>query len=320
MMTTERSYKLKNIRFTSTDGSTRVAGYIFEPAGEPRAIIQISHGMCEHIMRYEQLANELCTRGFLVCGHDHLGHGNTAPDSRHLGFTARGGGVNFMVCDLYRMTKIMKHRYGDIPVVLLGHSMGSFIARRYISNYGDAISAAIISGTAGPESPTGLGMALAGGIMKRKGEMHRSEFLRSISMGSYNKKFKHENCPQSWLSRDEEIRVKCAEDPFCNYLFTVRGYYDLFELLNSISSREWAESVPKKLPILLVSGDMDPVGNYGKGVKKVYRSLKKAGARDITMRLYYGGRHEMFNEINRDEVINDTVEWIDQYIGKRKKP
>ena len=310
-------YELKKIRFTSTDGSTRVAGYIFEPLGEVRAIVQISHGMCEYIMRYEQLANDLCARGFLVCGHDHLGHGETAPDSKHLGFTAFGGGVDYLVCDLYRMTKLMKHRYGDKPIVLLGHSMGSFIARRYISNYGSAICAAIISGTAGPESPTKLGMTLAKKIMDRNGEMYRSELLKKVSMGSYNNKFKNENCPHSWLSRDKKIRTQYADDPLCNYIFTARGYYDLFELLGSVSSKEWASSVPKELPILLLSGDMDPVGNYGKGVKKVYKSLKKAGAKDVTMRLYYGGRHEMFNETNRKDVINDTIEWLYQYIEKR---
>ena len=319
-MENTKSYELRKIRFASTDGKSRVAGYIFEPRSEIRAIIQISHGMCEHIMRYEPLADELCARGFLVCGHDHIGHGNTAPDKQHLGFTAKGGGVSYLIRDLYKMTKLIKSEYPNIPVVLLGHSMGSFIARRYIACYGGALRAAIISGTAGPESPTGLGKKLAKKIMKRKGEGYRSEFLRKISMGSYNKKFKREKCPHSWLTRDKNVWEKCACDPLCNYIFTVRGYYDLFELLESVSRKEWARSVPRKLPILLVSGDMDPVGNYGKGVKKVFKSLKRAGVKDVTMRLYYDGRHEMFNETNRIEVINDTVEWLDQYIGKRKKP
>ena len=317
-MNMEKKYTLRRIRFTSNDGKTRVAGYIFEPMCAPRAMIQISHGMCEYIMRYEHLANELCARGYLVCGHDHLGHGNTAPDDEHLGFTVHGGGADLMVRDLYRMTKLMKHRYGDLPVVLLGHSMGSFIARRYISVYGKELRAAIISGTAGPESPTEMGKLLAKVIMVFKGEKYRSELLKKLSTGSYNKKFKDEDCPESWLSRDGELRVKYANDRFCSYTFTARGYHDLFELLGSVSGDDWAATVPTDLPILIVSGDNDPVGNFGKGVEKVYEALEGAGVADVTMRLYYGGRHEMFNETNKEDVINDTLEWLDQYIEKRK--
>ena len=124
--------------------------------------------------------------------------------------------------------------------------------------------------------------------------------------------------PESWLSRDGELRVKYANDRFCSYTFTARGYHDLFELLGSVSGDDWAATVPTDLPILIVSGDNDPVGNFGKGVEKVYEALEGAGVADVTMRLYYGGRHEMFNETNKEDVINDTLEWLDQYIEKRK--
>ena len=313
-MENEKAYELKRIRVTSTDGKTRVAGYIFEPLVPIRAIIQISHGMCEYIMRYEALANELCKEGYLVCGNDHLGHGETAASEADLGFTVYGGGADCLVRDLYRMTKLIRKSYGDRPVILLGHSMGSFIARRYLSSYGHELTAAIISGTAGPESPTDLGKILAGIMMVFKGERYRSKLLGSIATGSYNKKFKEENCRESWLSRDEVIRVKYADDPKCNFLFTVRGFHDLFDLLGSVSKKDWADSVPKDLPILMISGDMDPVGNYGKGVRKIYDALAAAKVDDVTLRLYNGGRHELFNEINRADVIRDTLDWLEEHL------
>lgn len=311
-------YRTERIGFTSADGKTKVAGYIFEPLTQPRGIVQISHGMCEYVMRYEALARELCGAGYVVCGNDHLGHGNTAAEEKDLGFTASGGGADHIVRDLYKMTEIIKEKYKGIPVVLLGHSMGSFVARRYISEYGSGLCGAIISGTAGPESPTGAGKLLAKIIMAFRGERHRSNFLKNISMGSYNKRFKDENCPESWLSRDEKIRSMYADDPFCSFTFTVRAYHDLFTLLGSVSEKGWAGSVPRDLPILMISGDMDPVGNYGTGVRRVHDSLVAAGVKDITLKLYSGGRHEMFNETNRAEVISDTVAWLDQYTEKGK--
>jgi alpha-beta hydrolase superfamily lysophospholipase len=192
--------------------------------------------------------------------------------------------------------------------------MGSFIARRYISDYGDELAAAVISGTAGPESPTELGKMLARIIIVLKGERQRSKLLKKISMGSYNKKFKDEKSEQAWLTRDRDIQERYATDPLCGYTFTARGYHDLFDLLGAVSSEEWADSVPKGLPILIISGDMDPVGNYGKGVRKVYDALAKAKVKDVTLRLYNGGRHELFNEINRADVISDTLDWLDSHI------
>ena len=158
-----------------------------------------------------------------------------------------------------------------------------------------------------------LGKKLAKIIMVRKGERQRSEFLNKLAFGSYNKKFK-EDSPNAWLSRDEEIQSRYSEDKFCNYRFTARGFYDLFDMLAAVSKKKWASQVPSDLPILIISGDMDPVGNYGKGVRKVYRRLADAGVEDVTLRLYVGGRHELFNEINKEVVIRNTVEWIEDHL------
>jgi len=310
----EDVYEMEQSTFVSHDGITDVSYYVFTPIHkEPHAIIQLCHGMCEYILRYENLARELCRRGYIFCGNDHLGHGYTAESEDDLGFTAEGGGAAFMVRDVHSLTAIMKRKYPDLPIVLIGHSMGSFIARLYIAHYADDISATVISGTGGPESPAALGKKLAKIIMVRKGERQRSEFLNKLAFGSYNKKFK-EDSPNAWLSRDEEIQSRYSEDKFCNYRFTARGFYDLFDMLAAVSKKKWASQVPSDLPILIISGDMDPVGNYGKGVRKVYRRLADAGVEDVTLRLYVGGRHELFNEINKEVVIRNTVEWIEDHL------
>lgn len=310
----EEVYTMEKGAFTSHDGKTAVSYYVFSPLNcEARGVIQLCHGMCEYVLRYEHLARELCKRGFVFCGNDHLGHGYTAENDEELGFTAEGGGAAFMVQDVHRLTCIIKKKYAGLPVVLLGHSMGSFIARLYMEHYASELSAAIISGTGGPESPAALGKKLAKIVMVKKGERDRSELLDKLAFGKYNKKFK-EPSPNAWLSRDEEVQNKYSEDKFCNYKFTARGFYDLFDMLGAVSKKKWAKRIPSELPILMISGDMDPVGNYGKGVRKVYDRLAAAGVEDVTLRLYVGGRHELFNEINKEVVIRNTVEWIEEHI------
>jgi alpha-beta hydrolase superfamily lysophospholipase len=311
-------YVMTEDTFLSNDGDTDVAYYIFTPKNlRPKAIIQLSHGMCEYVLRYTGLAEALCEKGYIFCGNDHLGHGYTAECEDDLGFTAAGGGAAYLVKDVHKLTRIMKNKYPDLPVVLIGHSMGSFIARLYIEHYADEIAAAVIVGTGGPEAPAALGKKLAKIIMVEKGERSRSALLDKLAFGSYNKKFKKETTPHAWLTRDEQVREIYDTDEFCNYKFTARGFYDLFDMLDAVSRKEWAKKIDKDLPILLMSGEMDPVGNYGKGVKKVYNRLKHAGVKDVTVRLYTEGRHELFNEINKEVVIRNTIEWIEDKLEER---
>lgn len=312
-------YELESRTFPSSDGITDVAYYVFKPkCGEIKAIIQLCHGMCEYILRYEPLARALCSKGFILCGNDHLGHGYTAETEEDLGFTAEGGGGAFLVKDAHSLTEIVKADYPHLPVVLMGHSMGSFVARLYMEHFSDDIAAAIIVGTGGPESPAALGKKLAQIVIVKDGERARSALLDKLAFGSYNKKFKKETVPHAWLTRNEEVRLRYAEDKFCNYKFTARGFYDLFDMLDAVSAKSWAKSIRSDLPILIMSGDKDPVGNYGKGVKKVYDRLAEAGVEDVTLRLYVDCRHELFNETNKEVVIKNTVDWIEEKLPARE--
>ena len=298
--------------YPSADGKSRVHGYIWRPDTDcVKGVIQLAHGMCEYAQRYDAWARRFCAEGYVFCGNDHLGHGNTAPDAEELGFTAARGGAEYLVEDLHAMTALMKTEFPDAPIVLYGHSMGSFVARLYLTRYGNDVAAAIISGTAGAGSPTGLGRMLTHLIAAAKGDHHRSKLLTGIAFGSYNKKFKGEEGVHSWLTRDEEVRRAYAGDTFSKFIFTAGGYDTLFSLLGAVSKRDWAKKVPTSLPILLLSGDMDPVGGYGKGVRQVYDRLIKAGCTRAVLKLYEGGRHEMHNEINRDEVFADILAFVE---------
>ena len=302
--------------FLSADGHTRVHYYVWKPnAIAPRAVIQLSHGMCEYVERYDEWARRFCEAGFVFCGNDHLGHGNTAPDEEELGYTAPRGGAELLVEDLHTMTQLMKAEFPELPIVLYGHSMGSFAARQYLTLYGGELAAAIISGTAGPGQPTGIARRLAHVIAALRGDHHRSRLLTSLAFGGFNSRFKEENSASSWLSRDAEVRRAYRGDAFCRFVFTTAGYDTLFSLMSAVSRRDWAEKLPRELPMLLISGEMDPVGNYGKGVQKVYRRMTEAGCERVTLKLYPDARHEPHHETNRDEVFADLVAYLGEVLA-----
>ena len=305
-------YTVHRDTYLSADAKHPIVYYVYIPKNrEPRAIVQISHGMCEYIGRYEPFAAFLCEKGYVVAGNDHVGHGASAAREADLGFTA---GAENLVDDVHTLTERLKNEYRGLPLVLLGHSMGSFVARRYLEKYPDAADAAIISGTGGADSPTGFGKLLTKTMMLFKGERYRSELVKSIAFMGYNKHFEAENCKDAWISRDREIVERYGKDPLCQFTFTLRGYYDLFDLLGKVSDKAWAGNLKKDLPILMISGEDDPVGAYGVGVRKIYDRLTRAQMTDVSLRLYAGARHEMLNETNRVEVFADIAAWLEQKI------
>ena len=306
----------RELTYASADGVNLVRAYVWEPVGEkPRAIIQLSHGMCEYVQRYDTWARRFAALGFVFCGNDHLGHGNTAKNEEELGFTAKRNGAEYLAADLYTLTALMRAEYGaDVPVVLYGHSMGSFVARKYMTQYDDGLAAVILSGTAGPGAPAGIAKALARAIAAFRGDHHRSKLIFSLAFSSYDKRFKAENDGASWLTRDIAVREAYRNDPFCTYRFTLGGYDTLFSLLGEVSAKKWANGVGKDLPILLLAGEEDPVGDYGRGVRKVHDRLAAAGC-NVRLALYADGRHEMHNEHNRDEVFGDIVAYLEENLA-----
>ena len=245
--------------YPSSNGRSTVHYTVWKPDCNPSAMVQISHGMCEYMERYDEVARYLCEKGFIVYGNDHIGHGRSAENSDDLGYFAEEDGDLYLVRDLYALNQLMKKTYRSLPIILLGHSFGSFVARAYLMGYGNSIDGLILSGTSGGGQPLGLAKFMCKQIAKSKGTHHRSKFMQKMAFGSYNKPFaKQKNCTGfEWVTSDPDMLQAYAKDPFCTFQFTVQGFYDLFTLLEFVNSDEWYQKVPKGLPIYLIGGSED---------------------------------------------------------------
>lgn len=300
--------KKQSVTFASSNGKDPICGYWYEPEGPVRAVLQISHGMCEYIERYEPFIEYMTERGVAVCGNDHLGHGKGA---RALGQFAEKNGRAYLVRDLYSMTERAKERWAGAPYFLLGHSMGSFVARQYTVKYGWALDGVIYMGTSGKNPLNWAGIALTNMLGVCKGKKARSRLIDKLAFGSYNKRIEKPMGEDDWLSRDVEVVRAYGKDPLCKFTFTIGAYHELFKLLRGVSGKGWAQQVPQRLPILLISGEADPVGQYGKGVRQAAEWLRQTGHEDVSLVLYPGARHEVLNETNRAEAYQDVAAWME---------
>ena len=289
----------------SSDGKHQLKGVVFRPDGktEIKGLFHAVHGMTEYIGRYEGLLAEMADQGYFAFGYDHLGHGKTAESKEELGFIAHRDGWKYLVADVSGFEKAIKEEYGiNKPLILFGHSMGSFIVR--LAAPEAKPDKLIVMGTGGPNPIGGIGLFLAKTIRTFKGEKHISPFFENLAFGAYNKPFADENDSHSWLTKDKAVRDAYDGDPFCNYHFTISAYCDLMELNNRSNKGSWFKNFPKEIPVQLLSGDMDPVGNFSKGVNQVEQKLKDAG-KDVRKILYEGYRHEILNDSSREQVISD---------------
>lgn len=310
--------KEQHFTFPSWNGSDEIHAIRWIPDSEVRMVVQISHGMAEHIVRYRAFAEYLCGQGILVCGHDHLGHGDSAPGPEKYGYFSEKNGNRALIRDLHRVTEQTKRQYPNVPYVLMGHSMGSFLARQYVCCYGKELDGAIFCGTGyHPEGELRLALALCRGLAAVKGWNYRSRLLNWMACGNYNAKFWPSRTEFDWLSRDPATVDAYVADEKCGFSFTVNGYYNLFLTLYKIIQPQYLERMPKDLPVYFIAGAEDPVGGSGKGVRKVVSLFEKTGMKHVECKLYPHDRHEILNELDRYTVYEDVWNWL-QRIEKEK--
>ncbi len=300
---------VREILYPSLTALGDVYAKLWIPKGEPAAILQIAHGLAEHIERYSDFANFLNMHGILVAGNDHAGHGKSMRVESNRGYYGKGDGWASLVGDIKTLKEMLSIEYPNLPYIMMGHSMGSFLMRSFAARFGEGVSAFIFSGTAGKNPVLGLGKILARLESILHGPLYPSKLLDNMSFGAYNKPFAPTRTAFDWLSRDTEQVDLYVADVLCGFISPAEGMLTLFQGLGEITGTRWACKVPD-IPILLISGQQDPVGGYGKGVQEVYNWLKATGHNNITCRLYPGGRHEMLNETNRAEVYGDILDFV----------
>lgn len=305
----------RDFYFDSTTGENNIHARLCMPDGEPRAIVQIVHGIAEYIDRYDDFMSFLAGNGFIVVGDDHLGHGKSFTREEDMGFTAKKDGWCHMVDDVEVLRLAMNKNYPNLPQIIFGHSMGSFLARTHLIRYPGGFDAAIISGTGNQGKALVMGGITVGNLEKtlRGGHFH-SKLLNNLAFGSYNKIYENPRTDYDWLTRNESAVDKYIADPLCGFIPSCALFCDMMEGVDFITTKSNLSDMKKDTPVYFMSGTMDPVGECGKGVKKAYNNFKKAGMKDVDIRLYVDGRHEMLNEINNEEVYNDILNWINKKI------
>ncbi len=301
-----------NFTYPSADGRTLIHAIRWIPDDlEPIGILQIAHGMVEFIDRYDEFARFLNQKGYVVVGNDHLGHGGSVVSHHDLGHFGSVAGYKVLIADMHTLRVRTQMDYPALPYFMLGHSMGSFLLQAYLGRYAKGLKGAIIMGT-GRHNPAVL---LAGRVISRiiaflKGRRYRSKFLTNMVLGNFNKSFEPARTLVDWLSRDTAIVDAYAANPLNNFQFTASAYDHMFHAFSIAESQKTINAIPDNLPILFISGSRDPVGNFGKGVRKAFRQYKRRGMRDLTLKLILHARHEVLNETDRDQTYQYIHNWM----------
>ena len=304
--------KKQELKVLSCDGVHKLAGVVFLPTSQPVGFFQVVHGMTEYIGRYERFMTEMAEHGWICFGHDHLGHGHTVNDAGELGFIAHENGADLLQRDVKKVADTIIKHYTPagkrMPYVLMGHSMGSFVVRLAVEKKYVAPDRLIVMGTGGPNPVAGIGLVLIKIIKKLRGERHISKLLDNVAFGNYNDAWGGgtDLDTDPWLTSIESVRMRYYADPLCSFKFTASAMGDLVTLTKEANRKEWFTNMPKNIPVLLVSGEADPVGDFTEGVEKVHNGLIRAGVRS-EMKIYENARHEILNDISYQEVVKDIL-------------
>lgn len=301
--------------YDSRDGAHKIRALKWKGTGDILCVLQLVHGMAEHIERYDDFANYMADRGILVVANDHLGHGKSVANKEEYGYFCEKDPLTVVVRDIHRLKKLTQEENPGKPYFILGHSMGSLLLRNYLFRYGNGINGAVLSGTASQSAlMTKPGLILLKLIGCFKGDRYRSPFAAGLVMGNPNKRISNRRTDFDWLCQDEEIVDRYIADETCGFLFTINGYLTLVKSVDRLNDPKLLSQMPKDLPVIFLSGEEDPVGNYGAGVRRAYEQFKKAGMKQTEMKLYPGLRHEILNEKCKTEIYEDVLAYIQKHI------
>ena len=316
--------KTGKLGYRSSDGKTQIRALTWEPEKDPgiapAGIVQIVHGMSEHVERYDDFARYLVGRGYIVCANDHIGHGKSVSDPSEWGCLPSEGGKEVLIADVHELRKTVASRYSrQTPYIMFGHSMGSFIVRAYLARHAEGLAAAVICGTSQQPAPlvSKLGNVLARRMAASKGDAYKSTFLDGMGAGAFSKQIENARTPFDWICTDDAVVDAYIADESCGVMFSAGGYATLTDLTGEVVSAPAARAVPSDLPVLFIAGMLDPVGSNGKGVEKAAEQYRHAGIKTVDLKLYEGMRHEILNEPGRAEVYADVADWIDEHKGDR---
>lgn len=314
--------EVKQKAYESSSGRCDIHVVVWMPDSDkydkPVGVIQIAHGMIDHIERFNEMAMYFADRGYVVAGNDHLGHGDSVASKDDWGYfddsVSPDESAMYLILDMHRLTRIMKKKFPELPYIIMGHSMGSYMLRRYLMKYGSDVDAAVILGTGNQSmAVVEAGILAAKAVLRAKGDRYRSKVLSKLMFGTYNAGIDNPKSANAWISRDEAIVDAYDSDEKCSFMFTPNAYLGFLNIIKYDIQEKNVAKTPAELPVLFASGLADPVGNYGKDVKKAYMMYTRH-LNDVELRLYEDCRHELHSEQNRDEIFEDIYDWIKEHV------